>query len=73
MIFVLLQSKQIWHLFPDFVFYGDQSLFNFYLLSLTVLRADLNGPNFSYPRVLRAVHIGPNFDVKNKLSALIYS
>ena len=42
-------------------------------LTLTVLRADLNGPNLSYPRVLRAVHIGPNFDVKNKLSTLIYS
>ena len=37
-------------------------------LTLTVLRADLNGPNFTYAGVLLALHIGPNFDVKNKLS-----
>ena len=38
-----------------------------YTLALTVLRADLNGPNFTYPGVLWAVHIGPNFDIKNCL------
>ena len=39
----------------------------------TNIQADVNGPKFTYPGLLWAVHMGPNFKVKNKLSTLIYS
>ena len=42
-------------------------------LTFTVLREDVNSPKFSYPGFLWAIHIGPNFKVKNKLPTLIYS
>ena len=38
-------------------------LTQFYYLTLTVLRADLIDAKFTYPGVLRALHIGPNFKV----------